>query len=94
MAHWEIPMSKKPEKKTQKKTQKKTEYSQWGASCPDAKRNRVPGINIVLQDMLNPCELAQQLGVRLEELRARTIPNPNAKPPAPQMMNDFYKPKP
>ena len=54
------------ERKTTKKDQ------QW-PDCSDKERAKVPGINLALQDMTNPCELAKQYGVRLGQLRAFTV---------------------
>jgi hypothetical protein len=64
----------------------KKEYSKW-PNCPDKQREKVPGINIVLDDMVNPCELAKKWGVQLRRLRAFQMLNSTARPA--QMVNDF-----
>jgi hypothetical protein len=61
----------------------KKEYSKW-PNCPDKQREKVPGINIVLDDMVNPCQLAKKWGVQLRRLRAYQILNPGRG-----MINDF-----
>jgi len=38
--------------------------------CPDKERAKVPGINLAIGDMANPCELAKKFGVKLSQLRA------------------------
>jgi hypothetical protein len=58
-------MPKKPDPKTQ----------QW-PDCPDTQRKKVPGINVNLEDMENPCELAREWGVRLNQLRAFQVKDP------------------
>ena len=39
-------------------------------NCPDKERAKVPGINLAIGDMANPCELAKKFKVKLNQLRA------------------------
>ena len=49
-----------------------TKKQQW-PDCPDNERAKVPGINLAIRDMANPCQLAKQYGVKLGQLRAFTV---------------------
>ena len=51
-----------------------TKRDQQWPDCPDKQRVKVPGINLAIRDMTNPCELAKQYGVKLGQLRAFTVP--------------------
>lgn len=51
---------------------KTTKKPQW-PDCPDKERAKVPGINLALKDMADPCKLAKQYGVKLGQLRAFTV---------------------
>jgi hypothetical protein len=42
---------------------------QW-PDCPDSERKKVPHISVALEDMVNPCELAKEWGVSLQQLWA------------------------
>ena len=53
-------------------TRKTTKRDQW-PDCSDKERAKVPGINLAIRDMANPCELAKQYGVKLAQLRAFTV---------------------
>jgi hypothetical protein len=53
---------------------------QWGRDCPDDQRELVPGLNKALKDMLNPCELARKLGVKLQDLQSSPVPDPTTRP--------------
>ena len=44
-----------------------TKTDQW-PDCSDKQRARVHGINLAIKDMLDPCQLADQLGVQLTDL--------------------------
>jgi hypothetical protein len=59
---------------------------QW-PDCSDKQRAKVPGINLALRDMENPCELAKQYGVKLGQLRAYTVPDAASVPRV--WLNDF-----
>lgn len=59
---------------------------QW-RDCPDSERRKVHEINLAINDMANPCELAQQLGVPIDHLWARQVPDGMG-----HMLNDFYLP--
>ena len=59
---------------------------QW-PDCPDSQRKKVHHINLAINDMANPCELAQQLGVPISHLWAREVPDGSG-----HMLNDFYLP--
>ena len=43
-------------------TAKTTKKDQW-PDCSDKERAKVPGINLAIKDMTNPCKLAKQYGV-------------------------------
>ena len=45
---------------------------QW-SDCSDKQRAKVPGINLAIKDMTNPCKLAKLYGVKLGQLRAYTV---------------------
>jgi hypothetical protein len=45
---------------------------QW-RNCPDKQRAKVPGINLAIRDMANPCQLARNSGVQLRKLRAFAV---------------------
>jgi hypothetical protein len=57
---------------------------QW-PDCPQKKREKIPGINLAINDMVNPCKLAQKFGVRLSQLRAFEVRDGRTG----KMMNDF-----
>jgi hypothetical protein len=59
---------------------------QW-RNCPDSEREKVHEINLAINDMANPCELAQILGVPIDHLWAREVPSGERG-----MLNDFYLP--
>ena len=58
---------------------------QW-PDCPDSQRKQVPNINLALQDMVNPCELAEQFKVKLSQLWAFEVRDGQTN----QMKNDFH----
>jgi hypothetical protein len=58
---------------------------QW-PDCPDSQRKQIPNINLALQDMVNPCELAQQFEVKLSQLWAFEVRDSQTN----QMVNDFH----
>jgi len=60
---------------------------QW-PDCSDAERAKVHNINLAIQDMANPCELAQQLGVSISRLWAHPVPDGRGN-----MLNDFWLPR-
>jgi hypothetical protein len=57
---------------------------QW-PDCSDKRRARVPHINLAINDMVNPCELAKEFEVPLSQLRAFQVRDPVSG----KMMNDF-----
>jgi hypothetical protein len=59
---------------------------QW-PDCPDSQRKKVNEINLAINDMENPCELAQQLGVPINKLWAREVADGMG-----HMANDIYLP--
>jgi hypothetical protein len=63
---------------------------QW-RDCPDRERGKVNEINLAIDDMENPCELAQILKVPINHLWARPMPDgtPAGKG---RMLNTFYLP--
>src|SRR5689334_12468344 len=65
---------------------KTTKEPQW-PDCPDKERAKVPGINLAIKDMTNPCKLAKLYGVRLGQLRAFTVSDPASVPMV--RLNDF-----
>jgi hypothetical protein len=82
------------------KTPVKPKTNEQWADCPRSERAKVPGINLDIKDLLNPCELARQSGVSLSQLRAipggrdsRTglpvndfvVPSPVLRPPPPRV---------
>jgi hypothetical protein len=62
--------------------------SQW-ADCSDAERAKVHNINLAIQDMADPCQLAQQWGVSMSQLWAFEVRDGQTN----QMMNDFWLPR-
>jgi hypothetical protein len=66
------------------RAKKKDQDGQW-PDCPDRKRKQVPNINLALQDMVNPCELAEQWKVKLSQLWAYEVRDGQTG----QMKNDF-----
>jgi hypothetical protein len=67
---------------------KTTKKQQW-PDCSDTERAKVPGINLALKDMTNPCKLAKQYGVRLGQLRAFTVRDDASAAPFGERKNDF-----
>jgi hypothetical protein len=63
---------------------KKATTGQW-SDCPDTLRAKVPGINLAIKDMVNPCELAKKFGVPLGQLRAFEVRDGQTG----EMENDF-----
>jgi hypothetical protein len=61
-------------RKTRRMTARKTTKrdQQW-PDCSDKERVKVPGINLAIRDMTNPCKLAKQYRVKLGQLRAFTV---------------------
>jgi hypothetical protein len=57
---------------------------QW-PNCPDRQRAKVPGINLAIRDMANPCQLAKDFGVQLRRLRAFQVRDGQTG----EMKNDF-----
>ena len=57
---------------------------QW-PDCPDSQRKQIPNISPELQDMVNPCELAQKYKVKLTQLWAFLVRDGQTN----QMKNDF-----
>jgi len=58
---------------------------QW-SDCPDSQRKQIPNINLALQDMVNPCELAEEWEVKLNQLWAFEVRDGQTG----QMKNDFH----
>jgi|AmaraimetFIIA100_FD_contig_61_4295924_length_743_multi_3_in_0_out_0_2 hypothetical protein len=58
---------------------------QW-PDCPDSQRKQVPNIDLDLQDMVNPCELAEKFKVKLSQLWAFLVRDGQTN----QMKNDFH----
>jgi hypothetical protein len=59
--------------------------AQW-PDCPDSQRKQIPNITLALQDMVNPCELAEQFKVKLSQLWAFEVRDGQTG----QMKNDFH----
>jgi len=57
---------------------------QW-PDCPDEKRKQIPNITLWLPDMVNPCELAKEWKVKLNQLWAFEVRDGQTN----QMKNDF-----
>jgi hypothetical protein len=62
--------------------------SQW-PDCSDRQRAKVHNINLAIQDMANPCQLAQQYGVSISQLWAHEVRDGQSG----QMKNDFWLPR-
>jgi hypothetical protein len=68
--------------------EEKNEDEQW-PDCPREKRGLVHNINLAIRDMQNPCELAQQLGVKISDLWSREVRDGSI---GGTMLNDIYLP--
>jgi hypothetical protein len=69
-------------------TGKTTKKPQW-PDCSDKERAKVPGINLAIKDMTNPCKLAKQFGVKLGQLRAYTVRDDASAAPFGERKNEF-----
>ena len=69
-------------------TAKTTKKDQW-PDCSDKERAKVPGINLAIKDMTNPCKLAKEYGVKLGQLRAYTVRDDASGSPFGERKNEF-----